>query len=293
MSRPTVPVAQVDAFADRPFTGNPAAVCLLPAARSDAWMQAVAGEMNLAETAFLIRRSDGYDLRWFTPEVEVDLCGHATLASAHLLWERGDVPPGGAIRFETRSGRLTCERSAPGGGEDDARIRDAWIWMDFPATPAEALPAGEAGSELTAVLSAALGATPLWVGRSRFDLLVEVASEAEVLALGPDPKRVAAIDARGLIVTAPSDRAGCDFVSRFFAPGVGVPEDPVTGSAHCSLAPFWSARLGRPELVGYQASARGGTVRTELRGDRVRLGGRAVTVLTGELLDEPGAAGAE
>jgi predicted PhzF superfamily epimerase YddE/YHI9 len=289
MSRPTLSIAQVDAFADRPFTGNPAAVCLLPAARSDAWMQAVAGEMNLAETAFLLRHGDGYDLRWFTPEVEVDLCGHATLASAHLLWERGEVPADRAIRFETRSGRLTCERSAPADGADGDD--PPWIWMDFPATPAEALAAGEDGAALTAGLSAALGATPRWAGRSRFDLLVELASEAEVTGLAPDPRSLAAIETRGIIATAPSDRGGCDFVSRFFAPGVGVPEDPVTGSAHCTLAPFWSARLGRPDLVGYQASARGGTVRTELRGERVRLGGRAVTVLTGELLDDAGAAG--
>lgn len=282
MSRSTLPLAQVDAFADRPFTGNPAAVCLLPGSRSEAWMQAVAGEMNLAETAFLERRSDAWGLRWFTPEVEVDLCGHATLASAHYLWERGQVPAGEAIRFDTRSGRLTCERSATGGGE-------AWIWMDFPATPAEILPAGDAGSRLTAELAEALGATPRWVGRSRFDLLMEVASEGEVLGLAPDLGRLSAIETRGIIVTAPAEREGCDFVSRFFAPGVGVPEDPVTGSAHCTLSPFWSARLGRPELVGYQASARGGAVRTELRGERVRLGGRAVTVLTGEILDQEGA----
>ena len=284
MSRPTLPLAQVDAFADRPFTGNPAAVCLLPAPRSDAWMQAVAGEMNLAETAFLERLSErpgAWGLRWFTPAVEVELCGHATLAGAHLLWERGEVPPTEAIRFETRSGRLTCERSEEGG--------DSWIWMDFPATPAEALPAGDAGARLTAELAAALGARPRWVGRSRFDLLVEVASEGEVFGLAADLGRLAAIETRGIIVTAPAERAGCDFVSRFFAPAVGVPEDPVTGSAHCTLAPFWSERLGRSALVGYQASARGGTVRTEPRGERVRLGGRAVTVLTGELLDPEGA----
>ncbi len=285
MSRPTLSVTQVDAFTDRPFTGNPAAVCRLPAPRDAAWMQAVAREMNLSETAFLVPRDGGYDLRWFTPEVEVDLCGHATLASAHVLWESGEAPPSEPIRFETRSGRLTCERGTSGGGAG------TWIWMDFPAIPASALPDGQGTSELTEAVTAALGAAPGWLGRSRFDLLVELGSEAEVSGLTPDMAGLAAIEARGISVTAPAAREGCDFVSRFFAPRVGVPEDPVTGSAHCTLAPFWSGRLGRPALVGYQASARGGTVRTELRGERVRLGGRAVTVMTGKLTGE--AAGAE
>ncbi len=280
MSR-TVPIAQVDAFADRPFTGNPAAVCRLPASRDAAWMQAVAREMNLSETAFLVPRDGAFDLRWFTPVAEVDLCGHATLASAHILWESGVVAPADAIRFETRSGRLTCTRrptEADGAG--------AWIWMDFPATPAEPLAAGEPAAELTAALVEALSATPRWLGRSRFDLLIELASEAEVAGLAPDMARLAAVDARGISVTACATREGYDFVSRFFAPRVGVPEDPVTGSAHCTLAPFWSGRLGRPALVAYQASRRGGTVRTELHGERVRLGGRAVTVLTGDLVVE-------
>ncbi len=279
MSPTTLPVAQVDAFADRPFTGNPAAVCRLPAPRGGAWMQAVAREMNLSETAFLVPRDGGWDLRWFTPEMEVDLCGHATLASAHVLWQSGEAAPAEAIRFETRSGRLTCTRRSAGAGEG------AWIWMDFPATPAE----GEPSAELTEALAAALGATPRWLGRSRFDLLVELASEAEVTALAPDMARLAAVDARGISVTARASREGYDFVSRFFAPRVGVPEDPVTGSAHCTLAPFWSGRLGRPALVGYQASRRGGTVQTALHGERVHLGGRAVTVLSGGLVDEGGA----
>jgi PhzF family phenazine biosynthesis protein len=258
-------ITQVDAFTHRPFAGNPAAVCVLPAAAGAAWMQNVAKEMNLAETAFLVPQRDGYDLRWFTPAVEVDLCGHATLASAHVLWEDGHLPATTQARFHTKSGLLTADR------------RDAWIEMDFPSTPAEPAtpPVG---------LVEALGVQPRFVGRSRFDYLVEVESESTVRQLDPDLGALGRVECRGVIVTSPADRAGDhDFVSRFFAPRAGVPEDPVTGSAHCSLAPYWSAKLGKKELVGYQASARGGVVRVRVQGDRVHLGGQAVTVLRGEL----------
>ncbi len=258
------PFTQVDAFTRRPFFGNPAAICLLREPRDEVWMQRVAGEMNLAETAFLLARRDGFDLRWFTPTVEVDLCGHATLASAHVLWEEGHADTD-TLRFHTRSGPLAASRG------------DGLIWLDFPRTsPEPAQPPGD--------LSEALGAMPRWVGRSRFDWLVELESEEVVRALVPDLARLARLGSRGVIVTARSAGGEQDFVSRFFAPGAGVPEDPVTGSAHCALAPFWAERLGRSELVGYQASARGGTVRTRLQGDRVLLGGTAVTVMRGEVL---------
>jgi PhzF family phenazine biosynthesis protein len=271
-------VHQVDAFTDRPFAGNPAAVCVLDVAREDVWMQAVAAEMNLSETAFLVRRGEGaaggeaggggFDLRWFTPTTEVDLCGHATLASAHRLWETGELAAGEEGRFHTRSGLLTARRGAGG-----------WIEMDFPALPPRPL---ERPPEL---LAAALGVPALWVGKSRDDLLVLVDSAATVRALAPAIDRVARLPARGLIVTAAADPgSGHDFVSRFFAPAVGVPEDPVTGSAHCCLGPFWAERLGKEVVVGYQASARGGTVRVEPRGERVILAGQAVTVMVGELV---------
>jgi PhzF family phenazine biosynthesis protein len=261
-----LPIVQVDAFTDRPFAGNPAAVCMLPAPADPRWMQDVAREMNLSETAFLVRQRDGFDLRWFTPAVEVDLCGHATLASAHVLWQDGHLPPETQARFHTRSGVLTADRR---GGSD-------WIELDFPATRAEpaAPPAG---------LTAAVGVTPRFVGRNRFDYLLEVDGEDVVRGLKPDFGALARVDARGVIVTSRAAAAAYDFVSRFFAPRAGVNEDPVTGSAHCALAPYWTAQLGRPDLVGYQASARGGTVRVRLQDDRVILSGQAVTVLRGDL----------
>jgi PhzF family phenazine biosynthesis protein len=261
-------IIQVDAFTDRPFHGNPAAVCLLPAPRDDAWMQAVASEMNLSETAFLLEKEQGFQLRWFTPSVEVDLCGHATLASAHVLWEEGRLAAGETARFHTRSGLLTAERS------------DDWITLDFPSKPEEEAlaPAG---------LVRALGTEPVYIGRSHFDILVELESEAAVRELDPDLGMLRAIPARGVIVTSRATTPGFDFVSRFFAPRVGVAEDPVTGSAHCCLGPFWQKRLGVDSFTAYQASARGGTVRVELRGDRVRIGGQAVTVLRGELFTSP------
>ena len=258
-------ITQVDAFTDTPFAGNPAAVCLLPAPRDEGWMQSVAREMNLSETAFLVRAADGYDLRWFTPSVEVALCGHATLASAHVLWEDGHLPPARQARFHTKSGLLTGNRA----GE--------WIELDFPAKREEpaAAPAG---------LVEALGVTPKYVGKNQFDYLVEIDGEVAVRRLTPNHAALAALPVRGVIVTSRADSPGYDFVSRFFAPGSGVPEDPVTGSAHCALGPYWQSRLGKSDLVAYQASPRGGVVRVRVAGDRVKLGGRAVTVLKGELL---------
>ena len=258
-------IVQVDAFANRPFAGNPAAVCILPTPRDDAWMQSVAREMNLAETAFLHPENEGFRLRWFTPTVEVALCGHATLASAHVLWQDGHLAADRQARFHTQSGLLTADR------------RGDWIELDFPATPPAPAPA-------PAGLAAGLRAAPRWVGRSTFDYLVELDSEDAVRSVKPDLAALERIEARGVIVTSRATTAGYDFVSRFFAPRSGVPEDPVTGSAHCALAPFWSERLGRSEMTAYQASARGGVVRVRIAGDRVVLGGQAVTVLRGELL---------
>jgi predicted PhzF superfamily epimerase YddE/YHI9 len=259
------PIVQVDAFTNRPFAGNPAAVCILSEPRPDAWMRDVAREMNLSETAFLHLEDDGYRLRWFTPAVEVDLCGHATLASAHVLWEDSHLPQDRQARFRTRSGLLLADR------------RGEWIELDFPATaavPAEPPPG----------LVAALGVKAANVLRNKFDYLVEVESEEEVRAAAPDVSALKKVGARGIIVTARASTAGFDFVSRFFAPAVGVDEDPVTGSAHCALAPYWAARLGRREFTAYQASARGGVIRVKVNGDRVILGGQAVTVMRAELL---------
>ncbi len=255
----SVPISVVDAFTDTAFTGNPAAVCLLPEPAPEAWMQSVAAEMNLAETAFLVPGPPGqWDLRWFTPTVEVDLCGHATLASTHVL--------GQAACFHTRSGPLSCAPAA-----------DGWIEMDFPALEATVAAVDDG-------LLRAIGTTDVYtVAASRFDLLVELGSAEAVRALQPDLGALRTLGARGVIVTAPGDRDGIDMVSRFFAPGAGIDEDPVTGSAHCVLAPFWAARTGRTTLVGHQASARGGIVRMRLDGDRVILGGKATTVWSGEL----------
>ena len=258
-------ITQVDAFTDTPFAGNPAAVCLLQAPRDEGWMLSVAREMNLSETAFLVRTADGYDLRWFTPSVEVALCGHATLASAHVLWEDGHLPSARQARFHTKSGLLTGDRA----GE--------WIELDFPAKREERAPA-------PAGLAEALGVTPKYVGKNQFDYLVEVDGEVTVRRLTPNHAMLATLPVRGVIVTSRADSAGYDFVSRFFAPGSGVPEDPVTGSAHCALGPYWQSRLGKSDFVAYQASPRGGVVRVRVAGDRVKLGGQAVTVLRGELL---------
>jgi predicted PhzF superfamily epimerase YddE/YHI9 len=261
-----LPIVQVDAFTSEPFAGNPAAVCVLPAPRDAVWMQQVAREMNLSETAFLVRQADGFDLRWFTPTVEVDLCGHATLASAHALWEDGHLKPGEQARFHTRSGLLTADKCG------------AWIEMDFPVK-------AEQAAEPPPRLAEALGAAPKYVGRNKFDYLVEVESEAALRGLKPNFSLLSEISVRGVIVTARASNGGFDFVSRFFAPGSGINEDPVTGSTHTCLAPFWAQRLGKTEFLAYQASARGGVLRVRINGDRVILAGRAVTVLRGQLLD--------
>jgi PhzF family phenazine biosynthesis protein len=262
----TVPIIQVDAFTDRAFAGNPAAVCLLDGPRDERWMQNVAREMNVSETAFLSLRSDGYDLRWFTPEAEVDLCGHATLASAHVLWEEEILDKQETARFHTRSGLLAATR------------KDGWIVMDFPAEPQKPALAPPA-------LTSALGATPVYLGKNRFDYLVELESEEALRNLRPDLALLKTLPVRGMIVTSPSDSKDYDFVSRFFAPSVGINEDPVTGSAHCCLGPYWQKRLKKDSFTAYQASARGGIIRVSVQGDRVMLGGQAVTVLRGELLD--------
>jgi predicted PhzF superfamily epimerase YddE/YHI9 len=259
-------IIQADAFTNKPFAGNPAAVCMLPAVRDEAWMRDVAREMNLSETAFLVRDGDAFHLRWFTPAVEVALCGHATLASAHVLWECEHLKPAQQARFHTLSGLLTADQ------------RGEWIEMDFPVKadePADAPPG----------LREALGAELKYVGRNKFDYIAELESEAVVRGLKPNYSQLSELTVRGVIVTARSETADFDFVSRFFAPGSGINEDPVTGSAHCCLGPFWAKRLRKTEFVAYQASPRGGVVRVRLQGDRVMLGGQAVTVMRGELLD--------
>jgi PhzF family phenazine biosynthesis protein len=265
-----LPIVQVDAFTSRPYAGNPAAVCVLSKPRPDAWMSDVAREMNLSETAFLTPQEGGYGLRWFTPTVEVDLCGHATLASAHVLWEEEYLPRGSQARFETRSGWLLADQ------------RGEWIELDFPATRGAAV-------EPPPGLLPALGldqtrSETRAVELNRLDYLVEVDSEERLRALAPDHSALRKVDARGVIVTARASGDSYDFVSRFFAPGSGIDEDPVTGSAHCTLGPYWMTRLGKNEFTAYQASPRGGVVRVRVAGDRVILGGHAVTVMRGELV---------
>ena len=279
----THPLWIIDAFTAEPFAGNPAAVCLLDHPADAPWMQAVARELGFSETAFLHAEGNGYRLRWFTPATEVELCGHATLASAHVLWTDGLLAPGAPATFETLSGRLGAAQSG------------TWIELDFPAFATEPAvsPPG---------LAKALGAEPVAVARCRDDYLVELADETTVRTLTLDAPAVARLPLRGVIVTAAADRRvtstgiapaptpavggplSHDFVSRFFAPGYGVREDPVTGFAHCILGPYWAAKLGRTTLVGYQASARGGYVRVTLRDGRALLGGQAVTVVRGELM---------
>ncbi|MDD5646239.1 MAG: PhzF family phenazine biosynthesis protein [Candidatus Bipolaricaulis sp.] len=258
----------VDAFTSQPFAGNPAGVCILTQEASAEWMQHVAAEIGLSETAFARRRPDGdYDLRWFAPGAEVALCGHATLATAHTLWEMGELSPAEPARFHTKSGLLTATK------------RGDWIELDFPANPPTQMPAS------TGLLEA-LGLTATYVGRTRFDYLVEVESERAVRSAAPDFPALRKLPVRGVIITARSEADDVDFVSRFFAPSIGVNEDPVTGSSHTALAPYWTVRVGKEELVGRQLSARGGVVRCAMPGgasaDRVRLSGQAVTVVCGE-----------
>jgi PhzF family phenazine biosynthesis protein len=260
----------VDSFAEEQFQGNPAAVCIMDGEREDEWQQKVAAEMNASETAFLLPLGDepreGYSLRWFSPAAEVDLCGHATLASAHVLWESGRLAQTEAAVFHTRSGVLTCLRE----GE--------WLRMDFPSEPAAELDPPQG-------LLEALGlANVRYIGANRLDIVVEVESEAEVVGLKPDYSRLVQVPTRGVIVTARADRIGVDFVSRFFCPRIGVNEDPVTGSAHCLLTPYWQERLERDELTAFQASARGGWLRLRAEGERVVIYGKALTFLSGRLL---------
>jgi PhzF family phenazine biosynthesis protein len=267
----SIRITHVDAFTDRRFSGNPAAVCVLTEPAEDRWMQDVAAEMNLSETAFA-RRLDGgstFNLRWFTPNSEVDLCGHATLATAHVLWEDGHLPTDRPARFETRSGLLTARPGQDG------------IELDFPCEP---IAAEVAAPDELATLRAAIPAPIRFAGRNRLDLLVELATEDEVRGLRPDIRRLEQLPVRGIIVTSRAAGRDYDFVSRFFAPRVGVDEDPVCGSAHCCLGPYWREQLGRSELTARQVSRRGGVVKVRVEAGRVALTGRAVTVLRGELV---------
>jgi len=258
---------QVDSFTTQPFSGNPAGVCVLHEARSEDWMKAVAGEMNLSETAFLVPESPGYRLRWFTPKVEVSLCGHATLASAHILWEQGYLKSDQKAIFATRSGNLTADR-----------MQDGWIALDFPAR--EIMPAVPAEG-----LLAALGIkAPIFVGRYKNTYIIELKDGGAVREVSPDYSTLLKLDVRSIGVTARGDGNPYDFVSRYFAPAVGINEDPVTGSVHCALAPYWSHKLGKPEMLAYQASARGGELRVRDEGERVILMGQAVTVFTASLV---------
>lgn len=272
-SNQSIPLWQVNAFADRPFTGNPAAVCILPSYPSDQWLQNVAAEMNLSETSFIVPTDEAnrFHLRWFTPTTEVDLCGHATLAAAHTLIEQNLITTDSAIRFQTRSGELRCSRSGQR------------ITLDFPLTPTEE----NVDGSTKAALLAALGLAEALVMRTKLDMVAVVNHASIVKSLRPNFSLLESIETRGVAVTAASQTAGIDFVSRFFAPRFGINEDPVTGSAHCCLAPYWGERLRKTSVVGYQASARGGTVYCEIASDRVLLTGSAVTIWEGRLLVTP------
>ena len=261
----SVKIYHVDAFTAKAFKGNPAGVCLLEHPMVDTWMQSVAMEMNLSETAFLIRQADGYNLRWFTPKIEVDLCGHATLASAHVLFETGGAQYDTVIRFYTRSGLLT------------AALNDGWIELNFPSTLDTEISAPEG-------LTAALGVEACYVGKTQFDYIIEVASEKIVRNIDPDYNALCRVPTRGIIVTSRANSGEFDFVSRFFCPILGIKEDPVTGSAHCCLGPYWAKKLNKNDFFAYQASERGGIIRVRVDDDRVYLSGQAVTVLKADLL---------
>ena len=258
----TIDIYQADAFTEKPFGGNPAAVCMMPGPADPAWMQHVARDMNLSETAFLYRDRDGFNLRWFTPTVEVEICGHATLASAHILWETGRASRGEGIEFYTLSGTLT------------AAMNGDMIELDFPSEP-------EHKADAPPALTESLGVKPVYVGRNRFDYLVEAGSEKEVRALRPDFTLLGTIPVRGVMVTAASDMPEYDFVARFFGPASGINEDPATGSAYCCLGPYWEKKLGKSEFLAYQASPRGGVIGVRVLGERVKLMGKAVTVFKG------------
>ncbi|MEM7008773.1 MAG: PhzF family phenazine biosynthesis protein [Thermodesulfobacteriota bacterium] len=257
-------IYQVNAFADKPFSGNPAAVCILECDAEESWMQSVASQMNLSETAFVYTEADGFNLRWFTPTIEVDLCGHATLASAHVLWNEGYLNLDKVAKFNTNSGLLTASK------------KQDMIILDFPAEPQDE-------AEIPIMFNEAIGADHIYVGKNRFDYLVQVESEEVVRNLEPNFNLIKQISARGIIVTSISSSDEYDFVSRFFAPASGIDEDPVTGSAHCCLGPFWQKRLGKNEFNAYQASKRGGTIYVEVLQNRVLVGGRAHTVFKGEM----------
>lgn len=260
----SLPVYVVDAFAEKPFTGNPAAVVFLDGPRDDAWRAAVAREFNLSETAFVEAEGTAFRLRWFTPAVEVSLCGHATMAAAHALWESGHLPAGAPAEFLTKSGTITATRD------------DGHITLDLPARPVTVAkpPPG---------LLALLKDTPLWFGANDELQLAEMDSEETVRRAAPDFAALAAVSPKGLVLTAPARRKTYDFVSRCFFPAEGIPEDPVTGSAHCALGPYWAERLKKPVLTAFQASARGGVLLVRPKGERVDVAGRALTVWSGTL----------
>lgn len=266
-SKPTL-LHVIDAFTDQAFHGNPAAVCVLDSPAEARWMQLVAREMNLAETSFLHHIEGGWSLRWFTPSVEVDLCGHATLAAAHALWETGKLPLETSACFSTRSGWLTCKREAEG-----------WIAMDFPKSSLKP------ETTFQTTLETALGLSVLNVIRTNFDVLVEVSDESALRGMKPDFNALAGVPCRGVIVTCQSESPKFDFISRFFAPAAGIGEDPVTGSAHCALAPYWQAKLGKGEFTAFQASERGGVVKLQVAEDRVILCGQAVMMSKIELMN--------
>ena len=269
-----VNVLQVDAFTDSPFGGNPAAVCILREAVATDWMQSVAAEMNLPATAFLYPIEDGYQLRWFTTAAEISLCGHATLASAHVLWHQGYLAATQEARFQTQSGLLTATQA------------EGWITLNFPCKPVDAII-----SATPELLKSLRGLQPQYIGQTGStpgsNFLVELESEAYVRSLQPDFALMRTLPVQGVIVTAPSDDPAFDFVSRYFAPAVGINEDPVTGSAHCSLAPYWQAKLGKSNFSAKQISPRGGVLKVQCEGDRVLLSGQAVTVLQGTLFSTP------
>lgn len=258
-------IYQVDAFTDKAFGGNPAAVCVLKEAAEEELMQNIAMEMNVSETAFLYKTGDSFSLRWFTPEVEVDLCGHATLASAYILWETGLLKKEQEAVFNTRGGRLTAKK--------DEQI----IILDFPVEV-------DTETESNEIIEKALGVKTIYTGKNRMDYIVEVESEEIVRSLNPNFDVLKALNTRGVIVTSKSDSGNYDFVSRFFAPGAGIAEDPVTGSAHCCLGPYWMKKLGKNVFKAYQASKRGGTLEITVEGDRVKIGGKAVSVLVADML---------
>jgi PhzF family phenazine biosynthesis protein len=264
IGKSTMKIFTVDAFTAKPFAGNPAAVCLVSGPVSETWMQQVAQEMNLSETAFVYAVKDGFNLQWFTPTTEVDLCGHATLATAFVLWEANILGRNETAHFHTKSGLLT------------ARIQDSWIELDFPAEPALEV-------ETPTILIEALGVHPLYIGKNRFDYIVEVASEQTLMRIQPDFAMLAKLSVRGIIVTSKSNQPSTDFVSRFFGPAASVNEDPVTGSAHCCLGPYWQKKINKDNFTAYQASSRGGIVKLQVYNDRVKLMGQAVMIMRGEL----------